>query len=208
MRYDVQGLTMEQLKDRVTPNKVAGKTDMRGVPKPLYDTQVYPIGGTAAPLTFFTNAAAAGRFLTNMDQAGQLPNPEFFVVEYIALDILGIAPGNVANLADVHSILFGLTPSVAGAPYALLRYNSQEWGPWPLSQMHATGGPVGFSTRAGVEYANPGVPGSGGIWIGGALTLQPLKAFSLNIEWAAAAPVTAALQLRVSMWGTHYYQIT
>ena len=206
MRYDVQGLTMEQLKDRVTPNKVQGRTDMRGVPKCLYDTQVYPIGGTAAPLTFFTNAAAAGRFITNMDQAGQLPNPEFFIVEYIALDILGIEPGNVDHLRDVYRVLFGT--GVGGAPFALFRYNSQEWGPWPVSQMHATGGPVGFSTRAAVEYANPGVPGSGGIWIGGALTLQPLKAFSLNLEWSAAAAVTAALQLRVSMWGTHYYQIT
>lgn len=210
MQYAVEGLTLQQLKDRVTPGKADG--DMRGVPKALYDTQVYPIGGPVGPLTFFTNAAAAGRFITNMDQAGTLPNPEFFVVQYIAMDILGIQPGAFARLADVYSILFGLPAGVGGAPYALLRYNSQEWGPWPLSQMHSTGGPTGFAANfalgALVEYANNGIPGSGGIWIGGALILQPLKAFSLNLEWSALAPITNAAQIRVSLWGMHYYQIT
>lgn len=203
MMYPIKGMTFSELKARVTPNKTEG--DTRGVPKPLYDTQTYPLAGVDT-LTFFTQAAAAGRFLTNMDQAGQLPNPEFFIVQYITLDILGIEPGNVDHLRDVYRVLYGT--GTAGAPYALLRYNSQEWGPWNVSSMCSSGGPTGFTTRTGVEYANSGIPGQCGIWIGGALTLQPLKAFSLDLRWSAPAAVTANLQLKVSMHGTHYYQIT
>lgn len=199
MRYEIEGQTFEQLEKKVTPR------GMRGVPKPLYSTQDYPTAGVET-LTFFTQAASAGRYLTNMDQAGQLPDPEFFVAQYLCLDVLGIEPGDVDNLRDVYRILFGT--GTGGAPYALLRYNSQEWGPWMVSQMGGTGGPVGFTTRTAEEFANNGIPGQGGLYLGGSLVLQPGKAFSLDLRWSAAAAVTADLQLRVSLIGTHYYQVS
>lgn len=199
MQFPIEGMGMDQLTQRVTPR------GMRAVPKPLYSTQTYPAAGVET-LTFFTTAAQQGRFLTNMDQAGQLPNPEFFIAWWMTLDILGAEPDNVPLLRDVYRVLFGT--GTGGAPYALLRYNSQEWGPWMVSSMASSGGPTGFTTRTATEYANSGVPGHGGIYLGGALTLAPLKAFSLDLRWSAQAAVTNPLQLRVGLHGVHYYQIT
>lgn len=198
MRYEVQGMNAQELERRVTPR------GMRGVPKSLYDTQTY-VSGTTETLTFFTQAAAAGRFVTNMDQAGQLPAPEYFIVQYICLDVLDAEPGDATNLRDVHRILFG---QASAGPYALFRYNSQEWGPWELSRLGGTGGPTGFTTRTATEYANNGIPGQCGLWMGGALTLQPLKAFSMDMRWASAVTLTADRRIRAALVGTHYYQIT
>jgi hypothetical protein len=202
--FPIQGYNQEQLTELVTPNKQP--YDMQATPQPLYSTQTY-VSGTTQELTFFTAAAVGGEWLTNMEVAGQLPNPDFFIIQYMTMDIIGLPPGNADNLLDTYRLLFGT--GVLGAPYATARLSSKDYGPWPLSFFGSSGGPTGFSTRTAVEYANSQVPGVGGVYIGGAIVIPPLQAWSMRMRWSA--PVTLALganvQLRLNLHGTKYRQI-
>jgi len=212
MRYDVGaqlpvGLTVDQLTKAVSPG---GKGDMEGVPMPLYDTQQYASTVTTQ-LTFFaaTAAAGAGLFQTNMTQAGQLPNPDFHVIQCITLDVIGLDPvvGTGTNDQDLYYILNGIT--AGQSPYASLKFASKDYGPWPITALHGTGGVTGpvAAVAAAPENANNSVP-DGGVWIGGAIVIPPLQAFSLDIRWPAAVTLTTTpLWLKVGLWGTYYRQI-
>lgn len=212
MRYDVGaklpvGLNVDQLTKSVSPG---GKGDMEGVPMPLYDTQQY-VSTVTTSLTFFTLAAAAGNFASNMTQGGQLPNPDFHVVQCITLDVMGLDPvvGATTNDQDLYYILNGIT--AGQSPFVSLKFASKDYGPWPITALHGTGGVTGslFGTAAGtpVENANNSVP-DGGVWIGGAIVIPPLQAFSVTIQWPAAVTLTTTpLWLKVGLWGTYYRQI-
>ncbi|KKM21392.1 hypothetical protein LCGC14_1635860 [marine sediment metagenome] len=204
-QFPIQGYNLVQLEELVTPGKQA--LDMQAVPQPLYDTQTY-VNATTQELTFFTTAAAGGDWLTNMEVAGQLPNPDFFVIQYMTMDIIGLPPGDEDNLLDYYRLLFGT--GVLGAPYVSARLKSKDYGPWPLSYLNGTGGPTGFTTRTAVEYANNGVPGQAGVWIGGAIVIPPLVSWSMRMRWSA--PVTLAkganVQLRLNLEGTRYRSIS
>lgn len=209
MKYDIIGYTRDQLEKRVTPGKVAG--DMEGVPQPLYDTQTFT-SATTTSLTFFTTAAATGLWNTNMRQGGQLPNPDFFIVQFMTLDVIGLDPvvGVGTNDQDLNLVLFGPL-AATGAPYGIFHYASKDYGPWPLSAFHGTGGVTGSAggiAATGIpENANNSIP-DGGVWIGGAITIPPLQAFSLDLRWAATVTLTTSpLYLRVGLWGTYYRSI-
>ncbi len=202
--FPIQGYSLEDLTELVTPNKQ--DYDMQAVPMPLYSTQLFESGATQE-LTFFTTPGAGGEWLTNMTTGGQLPNPDFMIIQYMTMDVLGLPPGDAANLQTMYELTHGT--GLLGGPYATARLSSKDYGPWPLTFFGASGGPTGFSTRTGTEYANNSIPGASGVFIGGAITIPPLQAWSMRMRWSA--PVTLAIganvQLRLNLHGTYYRQI-
>lgn len=206
MRFPIEPMTLAELRALTKPQPVEGG-NMEAVPMPLYDTQLYT-SATTVVATFF-GATQNSDFLSSLAQGGQLPDPDFFRIYSISMDILGLEPAsNQTNARDVHRILYG--QGLLGAPFAVIRFAGKTYGPWPLSAFHGTGGPTGYKattvTNVGTEVANNGFP-DGGLWIGGAITLPPLQAFQLRVEWSAPVTLAGNVQLRMTMWGTRYREI-
>jgi hypothetical protein len=148
-----------------------------------------------------------------MDLAGMLTAGEYFVIDSIGMDILvpptvtaaGSAP--VGALSDVYEILNG--DAVTGGDSGRWSFNmlSKAIGPFPLSFLHASGGPTGNgwgteTTATTSQYANNGVF-DGGFSMGN-LVIPPSTTFNVTLEWGGATTLVAERALRVWMYGTKY----
>lgn len=97
---------------------------MEGISQPLYSYQAYPAAG-ASTLVFF-QVPVSGTVTnedTNMQLAGQLPNPNKFLIQGVGIDYLpGIAPvrfgaqSAISHMNDVMAILRrGVTSLIIGS---------------------------------------------------------------------------------------------
>lgn len=109
----------------------------------FYDTQTYVAAGVGV-LNFFVNTNA-DRTLSNMQAAGQFPDPQWLTIYDITLDILtqptriaAAAPAVTGQLND-HSIIL---KGPARGTWEL-EISDKKYGPFSLSLLHGTGGPVG-----------------------------------------------------------------
>lgn len=182
------------------------------VPWQLYDTQSLANAATG-PLVFY-QSINNDKTLSNMEGPGQLPEPQYLVVHYIACDILQIptatALANEPNqgLANVENIL--------KTTRATFEFNmsNKRYGPFSLTMTAATGGATfsgyGYGTAANGTSAgvvNNGIPGSGGFPFSGALVIPPKIGFDVTIRFAAAVTLSATLNVRVSMVGALYRRV-
>ena len=182
------------------------------IPWALYDT-VSIANAAAGPFNFFVNQNN-DKTLSNMEGPGQLPDPQYFEIFYVAADILQIptatvlasepnqALGNVENLLKTCRATFSLTLA------------NKNFGPFPLMFCHATGGATfsgyGYGTAANGTSAgavNNGVPGSGGFPFNGALVIPPKNGFSVTVALGAAATLSATVNLRMSLVGNLYRRV-
>lgn len=176
----------------------------------LYDTQAWTTAVTTTQ-TYFTTVQN-DKTLGNMEGPGQLPDPQFFEVHYIGCDFL-LSPNSVASVAvagplnDITQFLF--------AQRGTFEFNisNKRMGPFPLSFLHASGGPTGYLaiTNAAAaqknEYANNGVF-DGGFCVGGALLIPPKVSFDITLRLAAAATLqTTPLNVRVWQAGALYRRV-
>jgi hypothetical protein len=197
---DLQNLARPQFVDRP-----------EGIPWVLYDTVPTVLSGPTR-LEFFTTLQT-NKSLGNMDLAGQLTAGEYFMIDSIGLDIIvpptvtAAASAPVGALSDIHEILFG--DAVTGGDSGRFSFNmlSKSIGPFPISFLHASGGPTGNgwgteTTATTSQYANNGVFDGG--FPMASLVIPPSTTFSVVLEWGGATTLVAERALRVWMYGTKY----
>lgn len=200
-------LTQQELINRSDP-VIANEPEI--LPWQLYDTQAIA-NAAAGPFDFF-QAINADKTLSNMDGPGQLPDPQYLRIFYVACDLLQIptvstnvlpvAAANVENILKTCRAVFELNMS------------NKRYGPFPLTMCHPTGGVTGAAygygaLAAGVDVFAPnnGVPGSGGYPFGGAVLLPPKMPFSIRVSLAVAATLSATLNNRMSLVGVLYRRV-
>lgn len=201
--------TRAELEALVNPDR-ANQPEV--VPWQLYDTQSVATGNTG-PFTFFV-AQNNDKTLSNMEGPGQLPDPQYFEVFYVACDILQIptlTDGTSVNAAaaNVENIL-----KTCRATFTLNIAN-KRYGPFSLTMAHSTGGATGFgyaegATAAGATVAvvNNGIPGSGGFPFSGAVVIPPKNGFDVTVALGTATTlVSGPVNVRMSLVGNLYRRV-
>lgn len=167
-----------------------------------YDTETYTDNVTTR-LVFF-QTTKADRTLSNMEQSGSFPKPQSLQIYDVTCDILSIVPVTVS--ADVTGVLNDLALLLFGSntrPTWQLNISNKNYGPYSLTVLHGTGGPVGMgwagATVTGLQYAqNANTPG----WnYFGRVIIPEQVNFNVELNWAAAADMTENKRIRVSLFG-------
>lgn len=198
-------LTRSQLEKMATPGSGA---DNEVIPHILFDTQSIA-NAAAGPFVFF-NSVQTDPTLSNSQAQGQLPDPYFFIVQYVAADLL-IIPATGTKSAftpwsDAAEILVNQRATFEA------KISDKLYGPYPLVACHGLGGVNAFGViegatadpGAGVFNVNNGAPGSGGFYVGGAWTIGPKSAFNVTIRLAGAPTLGVTTRVRMSLVGTLY----
>jgi hypothetical protein len=184
------------------------------VPWQLFDTQNITTAVTTTAV-FFQNINV-DKTLSNMEGPGQLPEPQYLVVHYVACDFLLAAVStavgattNNANLDDIENVL--------KAQRATFEFNmsNKRYGPFSLTMTAATGGATGNLYGVGTLAAavaggvvNNGIPGTGGFPFGGSLVIPPKIGFDVTVRFAAAPTLPVSpLPLRISLVGALYRRV-
>lgn len=168
----------------------------------LYDTQTYTDNSTTR-LTFFA-ATNADNTLSNMDASGMLPAPQSFAIHNVCCDLwtaagVSTSATTVGNVNDLFLLM------LVGRPTWTLNISSKRYGPYSLSALHGTGGPVGFSTNASTaaavsqQFAKNDA--SAGWNYYGKVGVPEQVAFNMEVVWGAAQDLTANWTIRMSLFG-------
>lgn len=168
----------------------------------VYDTQTY-VDNTTTRLTFFS-ATNADKTLSNLEAAGQFPSPQTFQIYSINADWFTAAPvstgagGVTGDLDDLARLM------LTGRPTWTLNISNKAYGPYPMTLLHATGGPTGFgwgtfTAEESIQYArNTDAPG----WnYFGRVIIPEQVSFNIVVDWAAVVDTTADWRLRLVMCG-------
>jgi hypothetical protein len=211
--FPITPRTREQLYRMANP-AIPGELEAQlGV---LYDTQVFTSSTTS--LSFFQTLQTS-KNLGNLGAAGQIPDPNFFELYGLCLDInqlvtvTAAASAPAGALQDVTFILNGDAPTTgAEAPYIQLDKNGKIYGPYPLIALHALGGATGNgwgteTTATTGQYANNGVF-DGGLPFNGSIVFTPREVFSWQIVWGGTVAVVASHALRLSMVGVYHRKVS
>lgn len=174
----------------------------------IYDTATF--AATTARLDFF-NTGRANLELSNFGGRGQFPEPQFFVPYCLMVDY-NYVPGATVFVKGLH-ILFGSGIAGEAAPTIDLQYAQKQYGPWPLSMAHGTGGPVGMSdtfTAVPANMMSVNWKPTGGIWLNGkTCTFAPNENFRVILQWdAAITALPASINIRVAIAGVWYRRVT
>lgn len=206
LRFRVAAASQAQLKRLSRPQSTQGGEN-QGIAWSYFDTATY-VSAATTQLTFFTTARAT-RQLSNLDTPGSLAEPKYFKIFAFQLDPL-VAAGAATVMRDMGRILTGTGTAGQGGPTFQFNLADKIYGPWPLTLLHSTGGPLGngYSTVAATTdaYANNSHP-DGGYWQDGAICIPPSQDFSATITWPAAVTLAADIDIRVVMSGTLYRAI-
>lgn len=169
----------------------------------VYDTQTFTSASTTV-LTFF-QAANADKTLSNMDQGGTLPRPQSLQIHNITCDVLSATPvstgaGVVGVLDDLSRLMIGS----ANRPTWTLTISQKSYGPYSLSVLHGTGGPIGSmngTQAAGTSLQFARVSDSPGWNYFGRVIIPEQVSFSFTLNWAATATLTGNVLIRISLFG-------
>lgn len=207
--WKVQPLSYQELDSLSRPRNTE---QPEGLPWVLYDTQTF-VSASTTRLEFFTTLQT-NKSLGNMDLAGSLTRGEYFMIYSIGLDIETPVTSNASEelgaLSDVYEILFGDAAAGGDAGRFTFTMLSKTIGPFPLSFLHASGGPTGFGWGTGAagdlaQYANNGIFDGGFPF--GQLVIAPNTQFSIVLEWGGTVAIVADRALRVWMNGVKYRPI-
>lgn len=179
----VTSKTRQQL-EAISNPQVTGQSE--AVPWVLFDTQTYTSAATTT-LDFFADQQA-DRTLSNMLQGGALTDPQWFEIWNLGLDILNdltTAAGTEAGILDDIQKLI-----LVGRPIWTLTISDKNYGPFPVSFLHTSGGALGFgwgtfTAEESIQYGNNSVPDGGWNWRG-AVVIPPKVGFRVTLTWAAA----------------------
>lgn len=201
-------LTAGQLVAAANPQN-AGQPE--ALPWFLYDTQLIT-SGTTASLTFF-QTVQTDKTMGNMESAGQLPDPQYFIVHYVTCDILdppiASAAGTAADLGPINDIDIILKTQRAVWTFTM---SNKTYGPFPLTLCHGTGGATGVAVATetapkAVASGNNGIVGSGGFPVLGALVIPPKVGFNIKVDMAAAPTLSGNLNVRLGLAGVLYRRV-
>lgn len=157
----------------------------------LYDTQTYTSAATTQ-LTYFA-AAQTDRTLSNMGTGGQLPDPQWFEIHNLGFDILADGFSSAVAETGIYDDIQKLM--LVGRPIFTLSLSDKQYGPFPLSFLHTSGGAVGvatgtFAAGTSVSFANNSVPDGGWNWRGSVI-IPPKVSFNVTVQWANAQTLAA-----------------
>lgn len=201
-------LTAAQLAQAANPNS-AGQPE--ALPWFLYDTQLITSAATTNA-QFFQNVNA-DKTMSNMESAGQLPDPQYFILHYLTCDVLdppiAVAGHTASALGPVNDIDVMLKTQRATFS---LNLSNKVYGPFPLTLCHGTGGATGngvatFTAEASVWYGNNGIVGSGGYPFLGSIVIPPKVGFSITVNFAAAPTLSGNINIRLGMAGVLYRRV-
>lgn len=205
LSYKIVPKTKAQLLEQSNP---ASATQPEVIPWVLFDTQTFTSASTTT-LSFF-QTVQSDKSLGNMEGGGQLPDPQFMELYRVGLDVLfrpassaGVATGPLDDIAQL---------VLSGRGTWTFNISNKNYGPFPLSFLHASGGPTGFlagtfAATTDVSYANNGVF-DGSYPINGAITIPPKVGFSIVLNWPAALTLANGnTPLRVWLAGPLYRRV-
>lgn len=182
------------------------------VPWQLYDTASVATAA-AGPFVFF-QTINVDKTLSNMEGPGQLPDPQYLVVHYVAMDWL--QPPIIQDGSAVNPVVANLE-NILKTTRATFEFNmsNKRYGPFSLTMTAATGGATGFGISEGATaagsttvVANNGIPGSGGYPFSGALVIPPKIGFDVTIRLGAATTIAGGpFNLRISLVGALYRRV-
>ena len=164
--------TWAQLRAMLTPERA---DQPESLPYSLYDTQTY-VSGTTTRLTFF-QSVQTDRTLSNMETSGTLPQPQFFEVHKLFIDVLSRPSTNAAaaplGQADDLSLLFH-------AARATITYtgSGKRWGPIPAratSPLSAINANIAATLTAPANVSAGWRDFTGGFPVNGALLMLRAK---------------------------------
>lgn len=170
----------------------------------FFDSQVYLSAATTRLLFYaVTNVDPT---ITNMQQAGTLQDPYWFLIHDVCFDILPITSYvstiNAANTGNLNNMGLLL---MTFRPVWTLTISDKRYGQYSLSSLHGTGAVQGY--LAGIGAANDHVEyGHNTVVAGwnyeGTLTIPPKIGFGFETVWSAAATMAVGNPtLRLSMFG-------
>lgn len=168
----------------------------------IYDSQTYTSAVTTRQVFF--QAANADRTLSNMDQGGALPRPQKLQVYNICFDVLSAIP--VTTSATIDGVLNDLALLIMGSatrPTWTLNISQKAYGPYSLTTLSGTGGPTGFgfsSDGAEIIQFAKNDPNGGWNYFGRVIIPEQVN-FFVEVNWAAAATLTANKINRFSLFG-------
>lgn len=205
LRFPVRPMPLDELRASSQPQAVRGG-QAEALPWIFFDTATYQ-SGTTTQLPFFTTARAS-RQLTNLDTPGVIPDPQYFKIEYVGLDVL-IRPADAA-WDDLHQLLMGDTVANGGPTWEFILAD-KSYGTFPLTFLHESGGQrgYGFSTATddSVEYARNANP-DGGWCVDGSIIIPPQQGFRVDLRWPNAVTLANGDQaLRLWMAGSIYRRV-
>jgi hypothetical protein len=189
--------TRAQLQRRATPSSGQGP---EAIWHQFYDTQNYLTAATTR-LQFF-GVTNVDRTLSNMPAAGQLPDPQYLSIYQITCDFL------TQNTSDAGAVLGQLNDQMllqlVGRGTFTLTISDKTYGPYSLTCLHGTGGPVGGvdagTLAVGAQWATNSL--SAGWNYNGTIIIPPKVNFGIELVWGAAQATTlATLPIRISVFG-------
>lgn len=204
-RIPVRAKTYQQLIALANP---ASANQPEAVAWWLYDTQTYTDNVTTE-LTFFA-APQADRSLSNLETAGALPDPQFFEVHYVALDIVPVTGFVTSAAGGPTGMIDDIGRLLARARWQLT-ISDKRYGPFPAHALHALGGPTGFgwgtlTAPQSLQYALNSVP-DGGACFDGAVVIPPKVGFTAVMSWPAAVDLTGDYRLRLTLVGVLHRRV-
>lgn len=209
MRFKIVPKTKAQLLALANPQTA---NQPEALPWVLYSTKQY-VSTTTVSLTFFDKAEGGALDLTNMEAVSQITDPKFFEIHFIGLDILNdastaAAVGGAGALDDVQKLV------LQGRGRFIISMSDKNFGPFPLSFLHASGGATGegwgwgtIAAGESAQVANNGIF-DGGFYVGGSLILPPNTGFDFKIDWPAALTLNGGnTYLRAWMAGVMHRRV-
>ena len=172
----------------------------------LYDTLTFTSAATTN-LTFYGTANVGNINLTNLDVGGQLPSPQILKVYNICCDVItGAGAAGVTKSAG--TVLGGLNDTwlllLGGLPVWTFTISNKQYGPYPLSTLHGTGGPQGAlavadpaadSQQIGFNNLTPG-------WnYYGRIIIPEQTSFKVRVDWNGTLTLTANAIIRMHLMG-------
>lgn len=176
--------TFQQLNQLANPVE-AGQGE--AIPHILYDTETYTSASTLT-MSFFTTTKT-DRTLSNMNTAGQLPDPQWFEIHNLGFDVLTDGTlNNAVSEAGVYDDIQKLM--LVARPTFTLQLSDKLYGPYPLRFLHTSGGAQGALTGTlaasnTIQFANNSIPDGGWNWRG-AIIIPPKVGFNVTVQFATA----------------------
>jgi hypothetical protein len=183
------------------------------IPWQLYDSQQL-VSATSTALVYY-QTINGDKTLSNMEGPGQLPDPQYLIVQYVACDILA-APAATVLASEPNAVWADMEAILKTARTTFnMNMSNKNYGPFKLTMCASTGGTTGAGYGYGTAVngtsaaiGNVGVPGSGGYPFCGALVLPPKIGFNLTLNFAAGgATLSATRYIVMSLVGQLYRRV-
>lgn len=205
----VNALSAQQLAATSTP---ASGSDLEALPWAFHDTDSADFANAATNLNVgFFQVVKNDKTQGNIEQAGTLPSPNWFELYGFCCDILAVPSTAVTVAGALSDIANILKTALAAFQFTL---SNKNYGIFPLTLAHATGGETGFlasaiATPGTVQYGNNNMP-DGGWWYDAAIVIPTQQNFVMSILTKNGQALTLTqtpLPVRAVMWGVYHRRV-